>query len=33
MLDFRGSGPSNGQPAAIVDADVKRYAISSVGDA
>ena len=33
MLDFRGSGPSDGRQAAIVDADVKRSVISSVGDA
>ncbi|HEY3673539.1 MAG TPA: antibiotic biosynthesis monooxygenase family protein [Acidimicrobiia bacterium] len=33
MLDFRGSGPTDSQQAAIVDADVKRYDISSVGDA
>ena len=29
---FRGSGPSGEQQAAILDADVKRYGISSVGD-
>ena len=32
LLAFRGSGPSPGQQAAIVAADVKRYGISSVGD-
>jgi quinol monooxygenase YgiN len=32
LLAFRGSGPSPSQQAAIVDADVKRYGISSVGD-
>ena len=32
LLAFRGSGPSDDQQAAIVDADVKRYSISSVGD-
>jgi quinol monooxygenase YgiN len=30
---FRGSGPSDDQQAAILDADVRRYEISSVGDA
>lgn len=30
---FRGSGPSEGQQAAIVVAEVNRYGISSVGDA
>jgi quinol monooxygenase YgiN len=33
LLAFRGSGPSDDQQAAILDADVKRYSISSVGDA
>ena len=33
LLAFRGSGPSDDQQAAIVDAEVKRYTISSVGDA
>jgi quinol monooxygenase YgiN len=33
LLAFRGSGPSDDQQAAIVDADVRRYEISSVGDA
>jgi hypothetical protein len=33
MLEFRGSGPGDGQQAVIVEADVKRYGISSVGDA
>lgn len=33
LLSFRGSGPSEGQQATIVDADVKRYVIASVGDA
>lgn len=32
LLRFRGSGPSDGQQAAIIDADVKRYVISSVED-
>ena len=32
LLAFRGSGPSDDQQAAIVAADVKRYAVSSVGD-
>lgn len=32
LLAFRGSGPTNGQQAAIVDADVKRYGVSSVGE-
>ena len=29
---FRGSGPSDGQQAMIIDADVKRYNISSTED-
>jgi heme-degrading monooxygenase HmoA len=33
LLAFRGSGPSNGQEAAIVAAEVRRYGVSSVGDA
>lgn len=32
LLAFRGAGPSDGQQAAIVATDVKRYVISSVGD-
>ena len=32
LLAFRGSGPSEGQQATILDADVKRYVISSVGE-
>ena len=32
LLAFRGSGPSDEQGAAILDADVKRYTISAVGD-
>lgn len=30
LLAFRGSGPDEGRKAAIVDADVKRFVISSV---
>jgi quinol monooxygenase YgiN len=33
LLAFRGAGASDDQQAAILDADVKRYQISSVGDA
>jgi quinol monooxygenase YgiN len=33
LLTFRGSGPSEGQQASIVAAEVKRYAVSSVADA
>jgi quinol monooxygenase YgiN len=33
LLAFRGSGPGDDQQAAILDADVRRYGISSVGDA
>jgi quinol monooxygenase YgiN len=33
LLAFRGSGPSDGQQAAIVDADVRRYGVASVGEA
>jgi quinol monooxygenase YgiN len=32
LLEFRGSGPSDGQQAAIVAADVKRFGVSSIGD-
>lgn len=32
LLAFRGSGPSDDQQAAVLDADVKRYVIASVGD-
>jgi quinol monooxygenase YgiN len=32
LLAFRGSGPDDGQQAAILDADVKRYAISAIGE-
>lgn len=31
LLAFRGTGPSLDQQTAIVDADVKRFTISSVG--
>ena len=33
LMTFRGSGPSDDQQSAIVDADVRRYEISTVGDA
>ncbi len=33
LLAFRGSGPSDDQQAAILGAEVRRYGISSVGDA
>ncbi len=33
LLTFRGSGPSADQQSTILDADVKRYGISSVGEA
>jgi len=33
LLAFRGSGPSDGQQAAILGADVRRYGVSSVGEA
>ena len=33
LMTFRGSGPSDDQQLAILDADVKRYTISAVGDA
>lgn len=32
LLAFRGDGPSSDQQAQILEADVKRYAISSVGE-
>ncbi|MEN3267885.1 antibiotic biosynthesis monooxygenase [Pseudonocardia sp.] len=32
LLAFRDSGPDDGQQAAIVDADVKRYTISAIGE-
>jgi quinol monooxygenase YgiN len=32
LLAFRGSGPADTQQAAILSADVKRYAISAVTD-
>jgi quinol monooxygenase YgiN len=32
LLEFRGSGPSDAQQAAILGADVRRYGVSSVGD-
>lgn len=32
LLAFRGAGPSSDQQAQILDADVKRYIISSVGE-
>lgn len=32
LLAFRGVGPSSDQQAQILDADVKRYTISSVGE-
>ena len=32
LLAFRGSGPSEEQEGAVLDADVKRYSISAVGD-
>jgi quinol monooxygenase YgiN len=32
MLTFRGAGPSEGQQTAIVDADVRRYTVASVGE-
>lgn len=32
LLAFRGSGPSSDQQAQILDADVKRYIIASVGE-
>ena len=33
LLLFRGSGPSDAQQTAILGANVKRYGISSVGEA
>jgi len=33
LLAFRGAGPDAGQQAAILDADVRRYTISDVGEA
>jgi quinol monooxygenase YgiN len=33
LLAFRSSGPSPEQQAAIIDADVKRYSISAIGEA
>lgn len=32
LLAFRGSGPSDGQQAAIRSADVRRFSIASVGE-
>ncbi|MFP5020947.1 putative quinol monooxygenase [Pseudonocardia sp. 1LY6.1] len=32
LLAFRGSGPDPGTAAKILDADVKRYEIASVGE-
>jgi quinol monooxygenase YgiN len=32
LLAFRGSGPDSGTAARILDADMKRYVISSVED-
>ncbi len=32
LLAFRGSGPTGDQQAAVLDADVRRYTISAVGD-
>lgn len=32
LLVFRGSGPVEGPEAGVVDADVKRYVIASVGE-
>lgn len=32
LLAFRGSGPDAGTAARILDADVKRYVVASVGD-
>jgi quinol monooxygenase YgiN len=32
LLAFRGSGPSDGQEAAILDAEVRRYGVDSIGD-
>jgi quinol monooxygenase YgiN len=33
LLAFRGSGPSESQQTAIVDAEVRRYVVDSVGEA
>jgi len=33
LLAFRGSGPDSGTAARILDADVRRYTVSGVGDA
>jgi quinol monooxygenase YgiN len=32
LLAFRGSGPSDDQQATVIDADIKRYGVASVGD-
>lgn len=32
LLTFRGSGPSDDQQTSILDADVRRYEIASIGD-
>jgi quinol monooxygenase YgiN len=32
LLDFRGAGPSESQHTAMVDADVRRYNVASVGE-
>ncbi|CAN5718323.1 hypothetical protein BH24ACT21_BH24ACT21_04210 [soil metagenome] len=32
LLAFRGAGPSSDQKAQIIEDDVKRYTISSVGE-
>jgi quinol monooxygenase YgiN len=32
LLAFRGTGPSDSQQAAIVNADVKRYRVASVSE-
>lgn len=32
LVEFRGSGPSDDQQAAILGADVKRYGVSSVSE-
>ncbi len=32
LLAVRGSGPSDGQRAGVIDADVKRHGISAVGE-
>jgi quinol monooxygenase YgiN len=33
LLAFRGSGPDSGTAARILDADVRRYTVSGVGEA